>query len=127
MVKIEYDLNNAEECEMVDDYFFIKYFFESLSFDWRREVCKLVHEFNKKELNCEKIFEDLNKIILDHTNKCELDFVLEILYKYDIIKGESNEKDLIALICYHKLIISEYKRVLINRFSKTTYITFKFN
>jgi hypothetical protein len=34
MVSITYDINNSIEQQMVDDYFFYKYYVESLKFDW---------------------------------------------------------------------------------------------
>ena len=35
-ITITYDLNNEQECNLIDDYYFFKYYLKSLIFDWEK-------------------------------------------------------------------------------------------
>ena len=35
-IKITYDLNNEQECNLIDDYYFFKSYLKSLIFDWEK-------------------------------------------------------------------------------------------
>jgi hypothetical protein len=71
MVKITYDLNNAEEVKLVEDYFWYKYFVKSFKFDWG-EYLKDYYKITYQE--------KLNKheIVKQHFNKYELKIAIDI-------------------------------------------------
>jgi hypothetical protein len=69
--KITYDLNNAEEVKLVEDYFWYKYFVKSFKFDWG-EYLKDYYKITYQE--------KLNKheIVKQHFNKYELKIAIDI-------------------------------------------------
>ena len=82
MVKITYNENNAEEVELIEDYFWYEYFIKSLIFDWK----EYLKDYNKLTYQ-----EQLNKheIIKKHLNKYELKRAIDIhkrIYQKDMHK-----------------------------------------
>ncbi len=54
-IQITYDLNNSAHCELIDDFYFFKYYLKSVLFDWSD------YYYNGGNY----------KQILKHLNKCE--------------------------------------------------------
>lgn len=105
MVKISYDSDNKEDCEIIDDYYFLKYYSKSIVSDWKK--------FYDENIN----FKDENEIlqiIYNHLNKTEyerLDKAFQKFFfffgtrKYQIIKFILNDRKEFINRCKHSLIV----------------------
>lgn len=76
MVKITYDLDNLEESEIVEDYYFFKYYIKSLNFDW----AKFYDEMRSYENGKNK--DEITQIIMNHLNKYEFQRFLKITKRF---------------------------------------------
>jgi hypothetical protein len=71
ITKITYDLNNKEDVDMINDYYFLKYYINSIYFDW---------------INTLRVTDEINEdIIIKHLNKTEFERLVKILEKYFFI------------------------------------------
>ena len=92
MVKITYDLDNKEEVELVDDYFFTKFYMKSIYDNWK--------QYNDLDNRWKYDYEDKEKIIqniIKHLNPYEFKRLCEIVDSYAIL-GYNKEYETIDLI-----------------------------
>ena len=71
MVKITYDENDEKSVKMIEDYFWYKYYVESLISDWGKEIKKYNDMEHDKRMEGYKVIEN-------HLNKYELKRALTI-------------------------------------------------
>jgi hypothetical protein len=82
MVRISYDEENTKEVKLIEDYFFYKYYVETVKSDWSyfiKEALKLPFLEQKAKFD----------IVINHLNKYELEravIVHENTYCYDMKK-----------------------------------------
>ena len=115
MVKITYDLNNKIQCKQIEDYFWLKYYLKSFTFDW----CKFTN--GDKTSRC-KIDDGYEKIIFDNINKSsEFKYFLEIMKELDISYLNADYPlniihSLLTRQLTQYIIIETYKEVLVYRY-----------
>ena len=100
-IKITYDLNNIDQCELNNDYYFFKYYLKSILFDW---IDYYYNDGNYKQ-------------ILNHLNKHEYerfkDLYKKILSYYYNYVGELEDKYVIEdIFMRYKQLLYIYKKFL---------------
>ena len=60
-IKITYDLNNEQECKLIDDYYFFKYYLKSLIFDW--EKCFYTKDYDPSIIKAHLNITEFNRFI----------------------------------------------------------------
>ena len=132
-MKITYDLNNKEECEEIENYYFYKDYLESLLFDWKNMVKMLTDDdWDKKPYAIhidplefdEMLGEQLHNILLiaiKHQNYHQFKRLTHIYVKYfnyehDYIYDE--KYIFLNIICCAKLNIKQYKKYLLNKYGE---------
>jgi hypothetical protein len=114
MVKITYDENDKIQCKQIEDYYWLKYYLKSFTFDW----CKFTN--GNKTSRC-KIDDGYEKIVFDNINKSEFNYFLEIMKELDIwyLKADYPLEIIYSLLTrqltQHK-IIETYKENLVYRY-----------
>ncbi len=77
-IKITYDLNNSAQCELINDYYFFKYYLKSVLFDWSDyyynggNYKQILNHLNKHEY---ERFNDLYRKLLSY---CYLNYFDEL-------------------------------------------------
>lgn len=101
MVKIIFDIDNKYELQLVDNYYYAKYYIESILFDWKQE----------------SYTDGYLRYVYKHLNKFEFRRLRKVLHP--VLPNYIAIEDLDALIwilCDGKKLIKQLKRGLIYRF-----------
>ena len=132
-MKITYDLNNKEECEEIENYYFFKYYLKSLLFDWKNNVDKVIRDNNinpsygvmcgDPQTHNKQLHNILSEAI-KHLNHHEFKRIKDIYFKerhlFTIIEECINDEKYLFLniICWAKYHIKEYKNCLLKKYGE---------
>jgi hypothetical protein len=109
MVKITYNLDNKEESEMVDDYFFMKYYLSSIHDDWKQYLNYCFDEYNTAS-------DEIINTIFGHLNEIEFNR-LKYIFEYRLCQKFENDVQIFNLIFYYfEIVNSTFKKNLIKEF-----------
>jgi hypothetical protein len=100
-IKITYDLNNSAQCELINDYYFFKYYLKSILFDWS--------DYYYNGGNYKQILKHLNK----HEYKRFNDLYNKLLsYYYNFVFELEDEKIIQDMFMWNKQSLYMYKKFL---------------
>ena len=89
MFKISYDSNNKDDCELIEDYYFLKYYTKSIVSDWKN--------FYDENINL-KTEDEIFQIIYNHLNKTEYKRLNTVYRKFGIFYFNTGEYNIIRVI-----------------------------
>lgn len=111
MVKITYDLDNSEDVQMIDDYYFVKYYMKSIRDDWKQYT----DIDNKWKYDCEDK-DKILRMIINHLNPVEFKRLCKILDDYTIL-GYDKEIGAIEIVLIEYGFLGWYKNKIIEKFN----------
>ena len=111
-IKITYDLNNEQECKLIDDYYFFKSYYNDLIFGWEKfyfskdyDPLIIKAHLNKTEFNR---FIELYEMILDYFYGSEI--LMKYLYNFDIFIDVFNREKKELFKIYKSYIIYKLQK-----------------
>jgi len=122
MVKITYDLDNKEEAQMIEDYYFMKYHTQLIYYDWRNYYWNETENDEMVIINNQikmKLNEKVLNTIKSHLNVVELERLYSLCIKYKIYYDSTNILLFLDdLLCYNGRyrLIYRFKYILVDKF-----------
>ena len=131
-MKITYDLNNKEECQEIEDYYFFKYYRKCLFFDWKKIINRIIIDndynilFDIKYKCIYKENELLNNIlseVIKSINEVEFRRFKDILIKTNTseptAKYLNDDKYILLYSMYWSFInVDKYKHQLYKKYGE---------
>lgn len=121
MVTITYDLDNAEDCKLIEDYYFFKYYNKCLFNDWNKQYKQ--YALNSDDSYNKKGCDFITDIITKSVNKEEFTNFIRI---YNMLEKEAMIKESITFSILNSCLIYDYdfyhirlfQDILVEKFGK---------
>lgn len=129
-MKITYDLNNKKECEEIETYYFFKYYLESLLFDWKKTIDKVITDNNinlyydammKDPPYYDKQLDNILSSAIKHLNHLQFKKARDVYSKILFPKGKTYEYNDEKYALLHIIYGAEVDIELYRNYLKKTY------